>query len=59
MTETLPPVPIRKIPMGMRSLPVAKPPTGRTNLIAAEACGRGSRIGRAPRLDELDRDNDR
>lgn len=52
-----PAVPIRKIPMGVRGLPVAKPPTGRTNLIAAESCGRGGRISRAPRLDELDRDS--
>lgn len=59
MTEAPPPVPIRKIPMGVRSLPVAKSTTGRTNLIAAESCGQGGRIGRALRLDELDRDNDR
>lgn len=48
-------VPIRKIPMGVRALPVAEPKKN-DGKIHAEQCGRGYKRQRLPHLDEIDGD---
>ena len=49
------PVPVKRIPIGVRALPVAEKPAVSPKIMA-ESCGSGHRVGRLPRLDEIDGD---
>lgn len=49
-------VPVRKIPEGVRTLPVASPKPADSK-INAEHCGRGEKSPRRQHLDELDGDD--
>jgi hypothetical protein len=50
------PVPVKKIPPGVRALPEPKREE-KPAKFAAELCGSGDRILRFPRLDEMDLDH--
>ncbi|MDR3473306.1 MAG: hypothetical protein P4M09_16730 [Devosia sp.] len=47
---------IKKIPMGVRALAPPTPKGGKERKVNAETCGHGAKNGRAPRLDEIDRE---